>query len=104
MTVITSDWLREHGVEGPDEDLALLAEKAEAALELRVGTTIAERMTDEHLDEFEALMENGTDEQRVAWMDKNFPDYPKIVRREVARLKRNIAASKDPVDYIRNLV
>lgn len=103
MTVITQDWLRAHGVGGPDEDLALLAEKTEAALELRVGTSIAERLTDQQLDEFETLMENGTDEERTAWMDEKFPDYPKIVGRETARLKRNIAASPNPTEYIRNL-
>ena len=88
-------------------------------LELRVGTVLADQMSDEQLDEFEAMMDRndalaaGKPAQMAApmaqealkWLQSNFPDYSKVVQEELNKLKAEIknnapkilaAANADP--------
>ncbi|SOD73505.1 hypothetical protein SAMN05892883_2799 [Jatrophihabitans sp. GAS493] len=65
-------------------------------LELRVGKTLADQMTDEQLDEFELLIdgEDGIESNRddaLAWLQKNFPFYPQVVQQSFTELKAEIA-------------
>lgn len=43
-------------------------------LELRVGTKLSDGMTDEQLEEFEAIIDR-KEEVIVDWLEKNAPDY-----------------------------
>jgi hypothetical protein len=71
-------------------------------LEMRVGTTLASRMSDAQLDEFERLMPAEGDDQTVVqqkeqqalrWLETNFPNYKQVVNDELEKLKVEIRQS-----------
>ena len=71
-------------------------------LEMRVGTTLASRMSDAQLDEFERLMPAEGDDQTVIqqkeqqalrWLETNFPNYKQVVNDELEKLKAEIKQS-----------
>jgi septum formation inhibitor MinC len=59
-------------------------------LELRVGMRLAEQMTDEQLDEFEAFIDRNDEAGALHWLETNFPDYKKVVAEELEKLKSEI--------------
>ncbi|MGD0284014.1 MAG: DUF5663 domain-containing protein [Candidatus Saccharimonadales bacterium] len=68
-------------------------------LEMRVGTTLASRMTDEQLDEFERLMPTEQDnpatiqekeQAALKWLEGNFPTYKEVVADELSKLMAEI--------------
>jgi hypothetical protein len=61
-------------------------------LELRVGTTLAEQMTDQQLDEFEFFIDNDDEQGAFEWLQRNLPEYPEVVQQEFATLKSEISA------------
>lgn len=60
-------------------------------LEVRVGMALAETMSDEQLDEFEAFIDNEDEDGALAWLEQNFPDYRETVANELDALKAEIA-------------
>lgn len=85
----------------PEEKKAMLAHILET-LEMRVGTTLAQQMTDEQLDEFERLMPTETDTEdaikdkektALQWLESNFPSYKEVVRTELEKLKEEIKST-----------
>lgn len=85
----------------PEEKKAMLTHILET-LEMRVGTTLASRMTDEQLNDFERLMPLETDSPEIAkekersalnWLETNFPNYKDVVKTELDKLKQEIKAS-----------
>jgi len=85
----------------PHEKQALLRQILET-LEMRVGTTLASRMSDAQLDEFERLMPaEGDDDttisqkeqQALKWLESNFPNYKQVVNDELEKLKAEIGQS-----------
>ncbi len=82
----------------PEEKKRMLAHILET-LEMRVGTTLASRMSDAQLDEFEQLMPAETDapgavkdkeQQALKWLETNFPSYKEVVSSELEKLKAEI--------------
>jgi Protein of unknown function (DUF5663) len=61
-------------------------------LEMRVGTRLAERMTDAQLDEFESFIDRRDDQGAFHWLETNFPNYKEVVAEEFEKLKREIKA------------
>jgi hypothetical protein len=61
-------------------------------LELRVGMRLAEQMSDEQLDEFEAFIDRNDEAGALHWLETNFPDYKKVVAEELEKLKGEIKA------------
>jgi hypothetical protein len=68
-------------------------------LEMRVGTTLASRMTDEQLDEFERLMPTEQDnpatiqekeQSALKWLEGNFPTYKEVVADELKKLMAEV--------------
>jgi hypothetical protein len=59
-------------------------------LELRVGMRLAEQMSDEQLDEFEAFIDRNDEAGALHWLETNFPDYKKVVAEELEKLKGEI--------------
>jgi hypothetical protein len=55
---------------------------ASSLLELRVGECLAQGLTDEQLDEFDALRGAGDEDATSAWLTSTVPDYQRVVRRE----------------------
>lgn len=61
-------------------------------LEMRVGTRLAERMTDQQLDEFETFIDRKDDQGAFHWLETNFPNYKEVVAEEFEKLKAEIKA------------
>jgi Protein of unknown function (DUF5663) len=59
-------------------------------LEMRVGTRLAERMTDQQLDEFENFIDRKDDAGAFHWLETNFPNYKEVVAEEFEKLKTEI--------------
>lgn len=61
-------------------------------LEMRVGTRLAERMSDQQLDEFEAFIDSNDEAGAFHWLETNFPNYKQVVAEEFEKLKNEIKA------------
>jgi hypothetical protein len=75
----------------PAADKDLILGHIYGTLEMRVGATLAERMTDDQLDEFEALIQSNDEDGALAWLSGNFPDYKQVVACVFDELKAEIA-------------
>lgn len=64
-------------------------------LELRVGKELSKDLSDEQLDQFEALAAAGDPVAVTGWLRAHCPNYKEVVGRELASLKEEIIASKD---------
>ena len=73
----------------PAEKNKMLAHIYET-LELRVGTRLAEQMSDEQLDEFEVFIDGNDEAGALHWLETNFPDYKDVVAAELEKLKQEI--------------
>jgi hypothetical protein len=73
----------------PDEANLMLAHIYET-LELRVGMKLAERMTEEQLDEFERFIDENDEAGALRWLEEHFPDYREVVGSELEELKIEI--------------
>lgn len=77
----------------PEEEKKALLGHIFETLEMRVGMKLAERMTNEQLDEFEGFLDRGDDPGVLKWLESNFPDYKQVVADELEKLRSEIAAS-----------
>ncbi len=59
-------------------------------LEMRVGMKLAERMTNNQLDEFESFLDTNNEAGALRWLETNFPDYKQVVVNELESLKIEI--------------
>src|SRR5436189_6338849 len=59
-------------------------------LELRVGMKLAEQMSDQQLDEFEAFIDKNDEAGALKWLETNFPHYKDVVAAELDKLKSEI--------------
>lgn len=59
-------------------------------LEMRVGMTLAQQMTDEQLKEFETFIDSNDEAGALKWLETNFPNYKQVVADELERLKAEI--------------
>ena len=59
-------------------------------LEMRVGMKLAEQMTNEQLDEFEAFIDRNDEAGALTWLETNFPNYKQVVADELEKLKGEI--------------
>lgn len=75
-----------------DEKNRMLAHIYET-LEMRVGMKLAEQMTNEQLDEFEAFIDRNDEAGALKWLESNFPNYKQVVADELEKLKSEIKAS-----------
>ena len=62
-------------------------------LEMRVGMTLAQQMSNEQLDEFEKFIDANDEAGALKWLETNFPDYKKVVANELDKLKSEIKSS-----------
>lgn len=83
--------LREMGLGELRTDLARLAlSTIYSMLEIRVGSKLAERWSDEQLDEFELFIEVGDDDGAMTWLTRTAPDYKDVVAVVFDELKAEI--------------
>ena len=59
-------------------------------LELRVGTKLADQMSEAQLDEFEQFIDSNDQTAALKWLETNFPRYPEVVQTEFEALKTEI--------------
>ena len=62
-------------------------------LEMRVGTKLAEGMSDEQLSEFERLMDANDEAGAFSWLQTNVPNYKEVVASELETLKTEVKAA-----------
>ena len=81
MIKLDEEFLAELGLGGlPPEDQKSLLAAIYEHLELTVGQRLAERMSDAELQEYEAILDSGDEEQASAWLQQHAPDSSEIVR------------------------
>lgn len=101
MAQIDKRWLTNAGValhNLPAEDQETLVDKTVAELELRVGNALLKKLSDKQIDQFEKVLGDGGDQ--LAWLETNYPDYPKVVEAEAELLAKQISQSHDKVSLI----
>ena len=59
-------------------------------MEIRIGTKIASRLSDEQLDEFDMCIES--DDARE-WLEENCPDFRDIVDNETERMEEELISN-----------
>lgn len=75
MFQLDDNFLKDLGLENlPDEQKKAFLQHIYEELELRVGTRLAEGLSDAQLAEFEALIERDADKVGT-WLQQNVPDY-----------------------------
>lgn len=72
-----------------DEKNKMLAHIYET-LEMRVGMKLAEQMTNEQLDEFEAFIDKNDEAGALKWLETNFPNYKQVVADQLELLKQEV--------------
>lgn len=94
MFKLDDDLLKELGLGSlpPEEKNRMLAHIYET-LEMRVGMKLAEQMTNEQLDEFEAFIDRNDEAGALKWLETNFPNYKQVVADELEKLKAEVKAS-----------
>ncbi|MCX2966846.1 DUF5663 domain-containing protein [Gordonia aquimaris] len=65
-----------------DDDAADLTQRAFAQVEKRVGSRLASGLSDAQLEEFEKLIDAGHDDECAHWLEREVPDYPRVVVEE----------------------
>jgi hypothetical protein len=83
----------------PPQEKNMMLRHIYETLELRVGTRLAQQMTNQQLDEFEQLMPLPSDtpeakaekeKSALTWLETNFPNYKNVVAEELDKLKAEI--------------
>lgn len=59
-------------------------------LEMKVGMRLAEKMSNEQLDEFESFINQNDESGALKWLETNFPNYKQVVAEELEKLKSEI--------------
>jgi hypothetical protein len=74
----------------PKADRDQLLKQIYETLEMKVGMRLAERMSDQQLDEFERFIDTNDEAGALKWLETNFPDYKQVVADELDKLKVEI--------------
>src|ERR1700693_2940069 len=93
MFKLNNDLLIELGLgDLPAQEKDKMLKHIYETLEMRVGTNLAQRMTDEQLDDFEVFIDKEDQEGALHWLESNFPNYKDVVAAELEKLKTEIKA------------
>ncbi|QQS19267.1 hypothetical protein IPL85_03185 [Candidatus Saccharibacteria bacterium] len=77
----------------PEDQKKAMLQHIYETLELRVGTQLANQMTDKQLEEFERFIDAGGDQnqaQALQWLESNLPNYKQVVNDVFEALKVEI--------------
>lgn len=74
----------------PETEKGSLLNHIYDTLEMRVGMRLADRMSNEQLEEFEKYFEAKDDAGAFRWLETNFPNYKEIVQEEFNKLKAEV--------------
>lgn len=73
-----------------DADKQAMLQQIRETLEMRVGTRLAEQMSDAQLDEFDQFVQTQDDAGALKWLETNFPNYKDVVNEEFEKLQVEI--------------
>ena len=100
MLKIDDNLLQEIGLgDLPKEERDRLLAQIYETLEMRVGMTLAQQMTDEQLDEFESFIDTNDEAGALKWLETNFPNYKQVVADELEKLKLEIKQDADKIRH-----
>lgn len=92
MLRLDDNFLKDIGLESlPAEEKKKMLAHIYETLEMRVGTKLAERMSDAQLQEFENLMNANDEAGALKWLETNIPNYKDVVSSELNILKKEIS-------------
>lgn len=74
----------------PKEQQDVLLAQISHMLNLRIGMAIADTLSDDKLEEFQAVIEKNDEAETISWLDQNFPDYKNVVTTELKNIKADI--------------
>jgi len=94
MALLDRTVLNDLGIEMSDQDYELLAEHFETTLRTRVIGEIVEELTPEQAQQL-ADMQNASDDELLAWLQANVPDFKDIVSDEVDILLGELAENSE---------
>ena len=102
MIVFDDSFLEDVGLKElpPDERPAFL-KYAREVLEVRLGESLGKGLSDDLLAEFFSYVQQSKPEEALAWLRRNVPNYSRIVKDEVARLKAEIATDASRIKHAR---
>lgn len=91
MFKLNNDLLVELGLgDLPADEKNKMLKHIYETLEMRVGVRLANQMTDQQLDEFEAFINKDDQDGALRWLETNFPNYKDVVAEELDSLKNEI--------------
>jgi hypothetical protein len=94
MLKLDNNLLEEIGLGSlPEDQKKGMLQHVYETLELRVGTQLANQMTDQQLEEFEQFIDEGGDgdqAQALRWLETNLPNYKQVVNEVFEVLKGEI--------------
>jgi hypothetical protein len=94
MLKLDNNLLDELGLGGlPEDQKRSMLQHIYDTLELRVGTNLANQMSDRQLEEFEKFIDDGGDAnqaQALQWLEANLPNYKQVVNDVFDALKQEI--------------
>lgn len=95
MLKLDNNLLQEIGLGSlPEDQKRSMLQHIYDTLELRVGTQLANQMTDAQLQEFERFIDQGGDQNQaeaLKWLEGNLPNYKDVVQQVFVQLKGEIA-------------
>jgi len=74
----------------PKEEKSAFLKHMYETLEMRVGTRLAERMSEQQMAEFEQFIASNDEQGAFHWLEGNFPNYKEVVAEEFEKLKTEI--------------
>ena len=91
MIKLDENLLSELGLGGlPKPEKTAFLKHMYETLEMRVGTRLAERMSDQQMSEFEQYINSNDEQGAFHWLEANFPNYKQVVAEEFDKLKGEI--------------
>jgi hypothetical protein len=99
---INKKQLQDWGVEATDEEWDALVQNVSNQFAKRTGEMLTPVMTDEQLDEFDKLTENGDDAPQQAYIQQTIPYYKAVIAIAGARLGTEIVNAEDKVALIQS--
>jgi len=91
MFRLDDELLKELGLSDlPPQDKTKMFNHIYETLEMRVGTKLADQMSDDQLTEFESFIDKNDEAGALKWLETNFPNYKQVVADELENLKNEI--------------
>lgn len=92
MFKLDNDFLTSLGLGSlPVDEKNKLLQHIYERLEMNVGMRLAEKMSDQQLDEFEGFIDRNDEAGALRWLESNFPNYKEVVAQELEKLKNEVS-------------